>query len=129
QVELVWDHDRADLDLHFSKAGAELHGPDDCNGWSCEPAFGVPGDPVHSGDKLSGFGPERVTWEEPVDGQYDIRVRYVSALGAENQEVPATVRVRLYGSVARELHFELTEPGQVWNAGRLQWPSGQVVVP
>lgn len=126
QIELVWDHDRADLDLHFSKAGAELHGPDDCNGWSCEPSFGLPGDPIHSGDKLSGFGPERVTWTEPVDGTYDIRVRYVSALGASNLTVPATVRVRLYGTVARELHFNLTQPEQVWKAGTIHWPSGQV---
>lgn len=126
EVELVWSHPVADLDLHFLAEGGELYGESDCNGHQCAPDFGAPGDPAHSGDKLSGFGPERVVWQAPQDGRYAVRVRYVSPQGSSEIQVRATVRFVLHGVIAREVQRVLETPGEVWDVAVVEWPSGRV---
>lgn len=132
-VELVWDHPVADLDLHFIEDGAAMFSARDCHGFNPNPDFGVQGDPfddpVHSGDVLSGFGPETVTYEEPADGRYHVAVRYASAQGAADTRVRATVRIYLYGVIHRELTRTFEQPGTVWNAASVDWPTGSVTVP
>lgn len=125
EVELVWDHPVADLDLHFSAPGVELHDPEDCNGWECEPSFGDEG-LTHSGDILAGYGPESVFWEDPPDGSYLIRVHYASAMGSSQLKVRATLRIHRFGIVIRELSHVFDRPDATWTVGTLKWPSGEV---
>lgn len=128
-VALLWDHSTADLDLHMRPDGAALNGPLDCHGYQPRPDWGVAGpedDPFHTGDRLSGFGPERIVYENPVDGRYRIAARYVSSQGSGELAVRATVRVYLYGQIHSEITRVLTTPGEVWEVASLAWPSGAV---
>lgn len=129
-VELVWDHPIADLDLHLRPEGEEFQGPKDCFFAQLRPDWGVQGDqsddPLHLGDRLSGFGPERVVHENPPDGRYLATVVYKSAQGAAQTSATATVRVFLYGVIQREVKHTFSKPGEVWNAALIGWPNGAV---
>jgi hypothetical protein len=129
-VELVWDHPVADLDLHLREEGAELDSLDDCFGANRAPDFGANGDPdddpFHAGDKLSGFGPERVVYEDPRNGRFQVAVKYVSAQGSPEPALTATVRVYLFGVVQSEASLTMTSPGTVWDALVVEWPTGNV---
>jgi len=129
-VELVWNHPLADLDLHFLEENTPLDGSRDATGERPDPDFGLQGypddDPHHSADKLAGFGPEWVVYEKPADGRYQVIVKYVSANGSADLAVPATVRVHEYGVVVAERQFAFSQPGETWEACRVEWPSGVV---
>lgn len=128
-IELLWDHPTADLDVHLRPEGTAFDGLSDCTWFNPSPDWGAPGDPsddpMHMGDKLSGFGPERVVYEAPADGRYVAAVKYVSAQGSSRLEVTATLRVFVFGVVARELTRAFTAPGQTWDAAVIAWPGGQ----
>lgn len=130
-VQLIWDHPIADLDLHFLRPGDALDTVNDCSWEHPHPDWGVVGDPnddpAHLGDKLSGFGPETVVYEQPPDGRYRIVVKYASAQGSATPQLRATVRVYLYGAVQRELDHVMNGAGEVWEAGTVDWPTGLVL--
>ncbi len=132
-IELLWDHPVADLDLHFRRPGDALNGPMDCFWANPHPDWGVQGDPTDDptdlGDKLAGFGPEYVVYDQPPAGEYVMAVDYVSANGASNTKLTATLRVWLYGAVVQELDHSMSTPGEVWTAGTVAWPSGAVTLP
>lgn len=129
-VELTWDHPLADLDLHVRPENTPFNGPKDCTGDRPHPDWGLEGspddDPSHSGDVLSGYGPERVLMEAPAEGRYVIAARYVSPQGSPNRTVRATVRVRLYGVIVSELQHLFDDVGEVWETAAVAWPSGLV---
>lgn len=129
-VQLTWSHPTADLDLHVRPLGQAFGGDADCTWWNPNPDWGQLGDPnddpAHLGDRLSGFGPEYVIYEEPADGQYTIAVKYISPQGSSDLKVRATVRVFLYGAIQREMQHEFTSPSTVWTPAAVTWPSGVV---
>ena len=121
-VELVWDQVPPDLDLHFLQAGAQLQSAGDCFWANPAPAFG----PHHGGDKLVGYGPETVSWTTPTAGTYSIEVVYVSSHDASIPATTAQVRVYAQGVLAADLSHAFSKVGEVWTAGTVDWPSGQV---
>jgi hypothetical protein len=121
-VELIWDQIPPDLDLHFLQAGAQLQSAGDCWWANPDPAWG----PHHWGDKLTGYGPERVTWQAPTPGTYGIEVVYAAAHGAANPATTAQIRIYAQGVLAADLTHAFTAQGQVWKAGTVDWPSGRV---
>ena len=121
-VELVWDQQAPDLDLHFLQAGAQLQGAGDCSWANPDPAFG----PHHGGDKLTGYGPETVSWKTPAAGTYGIQVVYVSSHNAVSPLTTAQVRIYAQGVLAADLSHAFTRAGEVWTAGTVDWPSGRV---
>lgn len=131
EVSLVWDHPSADLDLHMMPEGEGLNSPLDCYGYQPNPDWGVPGfpddDPAHLGDRLSGFGPERVVYEQPVDGRYALAVKYVSPQGSAQTSMRATLRVLMYGVIIVNTTRTLETPGEVWDVGTIEWPSGRFI--
>lgn len=120
----------ADLDLHVLRPGDVLYTANDCSWEHPNPDWGTAGDPnddpYHLGDKLSGFGPERVVYEEPPDGGYRVAVKYVSSQGSASPALNATVRVRMYGVIVRETTRAMGAAGEVWEAGTVAWPSGDL---
>lgn len=130
-VELVWDHPLADLDLHVLRPSDVLDSADDCSWEHPHPDWGVSldpnDDPVHLGDKLSGFGPERVVYEAPPDGGYRIVVRYVSPQGSPSPLLNATIRIRMYGVIVSEATRPMAITGELWEAGTIVWPTGDLV--
>ena len=130
-VQLVWDQLAPDLDLHFLQQGAQLNGASDCFWANPNPVwFAGTADqnPHHLGDKLTGYGPETVTWKEPAPGTYALAVAYKSANGAANTATGAQVRIYAQGVLVADLAHTLSAPGEVWNAGTVEWPSGKVTV-
>ena len=121
-VELVWDQQAPDLDLHFLQAGAPLLSAGDCFWANPDPAFG----PHHGGDKLVGYGPETVSWKTPTAGTYGIEVAYASAHDAASPATRAQVRVYAQGVLAADLSHAFTRVGETWTAGTVDWPSGHV---
>ena len=121
-VELVWDQVPPDLDLHFLQAGAQLQSAGDCFWGSPDPAFG----PHHGGDKLTGYGPETVSWKAPTAGTYGIQVVYVSAHAAASPLTTAQIRVYAQGVLAADLSHAFSHVGEIWTAGTVDWPSGHV---
>lgn len=129
-VELVWDHAVTDLDLHFLAPGATLYGPGDCWWGNPAPDLGVLGDPADDPrldrDDLAGFGPELMTYTDPVAGTYRIVVDFPKANGAADPTTRATVRVFEYGVIVAELSRTLDGPRTLWNVAAVDWPSGEV---
>jgi hypothetical protein len=136
-VELTWDQKDTDLDLVVFK-GANLQpvfapGPDNCGVGNCTVALPGPrwdgasaprqgGNPLHQGNVQSGFGPERVTINAPVAGQYVVGVKYTNDfnLGVSSALVRITWRGRLIGQARRGL-----TRGQEWIAVRVTLPEGR----
>ena len=128
-VTLVWDQERPDLDLYLLEAGAQVGTPGDCGFTNPNPSWfdgGFDKNPHHLGDKLVGYGPETVQWKDPAAGTYGLAVVYKSANGLAPPDVTARVRVTAFGIVVAELSKVLKTPGEVWNAGSVDWPSGRV---
>lgn len=129
-VELVWDKVPPDLDLHFLAPGATLGSPGDCYWANPAPmwtAGGADANPVHHGDKLTGYGPETVSWKQPATGTYSLAVAYKNANGAADPATGAQLRVYAQGVLVADLSHTLQFAGEVWNAGTVDWPSGKVV--
>ncbi len=128
-VELVWDQERPDLDLHLLQQGATVGSNGDC-GWTNPDPVWFPGgygnNPHLLSDKLVGYGPETVQWKTPAVGSYGLSVVYKSANGLNPAGVTARVRVTAFGIVVAELSKALSTPGEVWNAGTVAWPTGRV---
>ena len=122
-VELIWDKDDADLDLHLVKGGAEIFdSPDDCCFCNRSPDWGVMGgadDPRFAIDNEYGFGPEEVKIDLPADDDYAVRVHYYADKGGAS--TTATVRVWVEGEIAHEESMLLTH-NDLWNVGYIRWP-------
>lgn len=141
EVELVWDHPVADLDLLLLREGDavpvdDVDPPLACSWHTPRPDWGVAGrtedDPRHEGDKLAGYGPERVRYAAPVEGAYRVAVRYRSAQSVVRPEqlpADAVVRIKVRGVVVRERAHRLLAPGEVWDAGTVTWPGGGTSTP
>lgn len=79
-VELTWDTDGADLDLHLVQEGGEYYvKPGDCTYCNPSPDWGAAGDannPSLDLDDRYGYGPENINLADPADGDYTIYVHY-----------------------------------------------------
>ena len=122
-VELVWDRDEADLDLHLAQAGTEFYdSPGDCSPCNTAPDWGAAGaldDPRYAIDNTDGFGPEEIKIDEPADGDYTVMVHYSGDHGGGS--TMATVRIWVEGEEAGEYEM-LLEHNELWNLGYIRWP-------
>ncbi len=131
-VEMFWDNQRTDIDLHLLRApGATLGSPaDDCHYASPSPDWGQLGnatdDPAFERDALIGYGPEIIGYVNPVDGVFRVATRFANdhLSGAPGSQV--TVRIYHYGVLKAELKKRLEQPGEVWNVADIEWPSGTI---
>lgn len=130
-VELSWDTDQTDVDLHLlnaSESGTFYQSPWDCHYANPAPDWGEIGeeldDPRLDRDDTNGYGPENINIPEPKPAIYEILVHYYS----DDQVGPTTARVRVF--LSGQLVFEdsalLLQTGKVWRVGKVQLPIGQV---
>lgn len=134
-VELSWDTDRTDLDVHL------IH-ETDCGGGNCfaappsdcffqnpAPDWG-PAGPIGNAtldlDALQGFGPENVNVADPEEGTQSYRVVVNYYDDRDEGASTATVRIYLQGYLAYEGSSVLGSTGDNWDVATIQWPSGQV---
>jgi hypothetical protein len=146
-VEMVWDNDVTDMDLHFLAPGGMMFSNLDC--WWGNPTpttFGIMGDPttdpidsrcpppnICNGDALEGPGPEYVWYPNPFPTSstatpvtYNVDVHFYKTNGATNPVSNVTIRIFEYGLDVAEFKQQLTAAGQKWNACTVEWPSGTV---
>jgi hypothetical protein len=123
-VEMFWSSGDSDLDLHLAQEDTPIFlEPSDCNYCNPNPDWGDAGvgsdDPSLDLDDTSGYGPENINIQAPVDGAYDVHVHYFRDSGAG--AVTATVRVYLDGEVGWE-SSEVLEYDDRWFVGTVLWP-------
>lgn len=143
RIELTWDHPDSDVDLHLLQEGGTFCDcATDTHYRDCgrEPNWfpATPGaNPRLDVDDRSGFGPENINVDGHgpsrfiPDGRYTIAAHYF----ASNSEVSTwptsvsvvTIRVYVFGLLAGELSHELVSAGDLWIAGQIEWPSGQII--
>ncbi len=128
-VELVWDLEGSDVDLHLvhASAGGTLFDEHlDCSSRNPAPDWGPSGpdgNPQLDVDDTDGFGPENINLTVPESGaSYKVAVHYFKGPG------PTNTRVRLF--ISGDKRFEQTQfidqPGTVWEVATIHWPSGDI---
>jgi hypothetical protein len=126
-IELTWDTDSADLDLHLLQEDAEFfEEPGDCTYCNPNPKWGADGtgnDPRLDLDDRGGYGPENINLYEPDDGQYRVMVHYFEEHG--DDAVTATVRIYSYGILQTSLS-RVMQRNELWEVGVVNWPEGTV---
>ena len=130
-VELSWDIDVSDVDLHLVAEGGSLfHQTLDCYFGNCMTGLewgvaGPAGNPTLDLDDVQGYGPENVNIEAPTDGTtYKVSVHYWSDDGLGS--TTATIRIYLSGQLQFEAAQSLNATGRTWDVATIAWPSGTV---
>ena len=134
-VQLEWNADDSDVDLHLVRPGAELF---DCRG-DCyyqnpSPDWGAPAEPVDNPfldvDNVTGFGPENINVADPSPGTYTVVAHYYldqdQAGRAGPHPTQATVRIFVRGQLALESTQLLDGTDRTWEVAQIEWPSGDV---
>lgn len=128
-VELSWDTDDSDLDLHMVQAGASMYdSPEDVCWCNDGPDWGELGvsedDPELALDNEEGYGPEDTRLLVPADGEYEIWAHYFHDKGGHT--TTATVKVWINGREVSAAEVELTN-NEAWRVGYVRWPEAVFV--
>ncbi len=118
-VQLTWDSASNDIDLHLARNGTTWCGTDDCYyGGRTRNWGGGGGNPSLDIDDLTGFGPENITIDTPVDGNYTVGADFYSG------SVPTTVTVKIFiGGQLEYEGFQFMSAGQ-WLPARVDIRNG-----
>ncbi len=135
-VQLTWDTDETDLDLHLvQEPGPFWHTTNDVYWCNQEPEWGVAGlddNPNLDNDEFDGFGPETTTIPTPAAGTYRIAVHYFGEGGGILEcndgcgPTNATVRVFVDTVEVGTWTRTLTGLGDMWTVATIEWPSKAV---
>ena len=123
-LELTWDRDYTDVDLHLvneQPAAAFYEAPWDCYFQNTNPDWGVPGvsadDPLLPADIDDGFGPEIIGLRQPAPGNYRVWSHYYCDDGFGGTE--ATVKLFFNGALVAEASAPLVHTGETWEVASL----------
>lgn len=134
-VQLTWDTAVNDIDLHVIKASGPYCSAQSCYYANCKPtAFNRPdwdgvsghtaGDPTLDVDDLSGYGPENINIDQPVDATYTTGVHFYSGSQPSN----ATVKIFVNGGLAYENTQLISSSDDFWEVAQIQWSQGAAIV-
>lgn len=133
-IEVVWDQENADVDLHLVKPGGQLFDcNDDCYFANPQPDWGEEGswadDPFLDGDDIDGYGPEVVNVSVPMVGSYMVAAYYFSDSfeGEVGGPTSAVISIYSYGDLVGEFGpVLLTDTGKTWEVCWVDWPLGEI---
>lgn len=124
-VQLVWDHPRADLDLHILKEGGNVFTHEgDCYFSNREPEWFEPlaANPTLDADDDQGYGPENSNIEAPLPGsRWRVLVHYWNKQTDGDAFTVATLRVYAYGQLIGEFPHSFEDDEVLWRAVEVQW--------
>lgn len=138
-IQLVWDHPRADMDLHMVRDGGALFNHDgdvyfsnrvpeftaDTPSWSENPDE----NPRLDVDDNSGYGPENINVKHPAPGaRFTVAAHYWNAQST-TAGATATLRVYVLGRQAIELTQVFESDQQMWRALEIVWPTDPLGTP
>ncbi len=148
-VQLIWDTNDTDLDLHLVKpsgsiwdtSGAEPPTSDtgsDCYYSNCVPEEGYEnpvdwsdcGHPSLDIDDRNGLGPENINLDDPCDsfsGDYYVYVHFWDSR-TQTQPTTATVRIYIMGLFEREYQMTLNEEHLLWDVAHIRWNNNTALV-
>ncbi len=131
RIEMFWNTDGTDMDVHLANPTAtRWFSDDDCYYANChDPGslnWGAPGtadDPRLDIDDVNGFGPENINIDDPSTGVYTVGVHAFSGRG------DVTVRIYCGGSSTEaEAEFGPTRIGPRGGGGRDFWRVAEVAI-
>jgi hypothetical protein len=136
-VQLSWDSGSYDIDLHLIRAAGPYCSADSCYYGNCKTTSlnraewdgvaGVTGgDPTLDIDDLSGYGPENINVDFPLDGTYTVGVHAYSFTLSE--PTWATLKIFVNGALAYEDARELVAGRDFWEVSEVQWSNGAAIV-
>lgn len=137
-VQITWDAE-VDLDLHVLNGSSSplFEIPGDACYCNSNPDWGAAGvaadDPSLDWDERNGFGPETTTILAPAAGRYPVKVHYYGQFGASFcEDIPcpvttATARIFVDGEEVATAVGTLSNQGDIWHAGAVEWPSGTFI--
>jgi hypothetical protein len=121
-VEMIWNNDPVDMDLHLVIDGGVFGGEGDCNAYNPDAGFSCsPGS-----DHLVGPGPESIAVAVPPTADYEVECKLYDAHNTTDDSTIVTVRVYVYGVLAAQVCQQLDSVGALWPAVTIAWPSGEV---
>ena len=131
RVGLTWDELGDDFELHLVRPGGKINTDDDCTWTTCVgsgPDWGVEGDPSDDPrkdvDNTGAYGPENIFLANPEAGTYTVLVEHWSN---GDPQAPGTVTFNVSGTTT-VVDIGALAPQEVWTAGTIEWPSGEVTV-
>ena len=133
-VELYWEHDSDDMDLHIVRPNGSLETDGDCYYWNCVSGgwldWGVIGfaddDPSLDIDDITGTGPENTNILFPENGVFEIWVHDFPG----SVFTPAnTVYVRIYlsGELAWEGSQVISGENSYTRFAQVVWPDAEII--
>jgi hypothetical protein len=133
-IELEWDQDDCDVDLHLVRPGGTLFDCEsDCYYANMNPDWGTQGDylddPFLDYDDVDGFGPENTNLSEPMPGVYKVTMHYYNDTyeGMGGGPTAATVRVYSYGVLLQEFGpTTLQKTDKTWDVCNVTWPGAAI---
>ena len=125
-IELTWDVDNTDLDLHFISPEGAYYSQEDCFYGNPNPDWGIANDrtdnPTLSFDDEGSERRESITYAQPFDGVYNIYALYYRNLGAEYPYVTPHVTIYAEGNMIADFDGpRLTSESSVWHVGMIDW--------
>lgn len=125
-IELTWDIDQTDLDLHLVAPEGTYYSVDDCFYGNPNPDWGVVNDrtdnPTLSFDDEGSERRESITYLQPFDGIYSVYALYYRNLGADYPYVTPHITIYAEGNVIADFDGpRLTTESSVWHIGDLDW--------
>ena len=126
RIELTWDRDYTDVDLHLvdeTAGGTFFSEPYDCYFQNRAPDWGVAGstddDPVLPFDQDEGYGPEVIGIHTPAAATYHVFANYYCDDGFGG--TGATIRLYANGALQTEAHSTLVHTGDLWDVATVQF--------
>ena len=127
-IQLVWDTDGSDVDLHFLHQLANLNwaingnNPYDCFFNNVNPDWGsqAGNDPILDIDNITGFGPENINLDEPEPNhEYHVGIFYYDdhGTGATN----ATARIYINHQLEFEIDGKRIQNRELWFVATIIW--------
>jgi cysteine-rich repeat protein len=134
-VELTWDQDDHDIDLHLIRGGDHERAfldDADCYFANCVPqTVGVPvmhwgssaqgDDPFLDVDDLDGLGPEVISIPAPERGMSYLIALHMFRFDRGNSATTATIKVFVDGEVVREISQAMPDAEDWWDALLVTW--------
>lgn len=134
-IEMEWDVDNSDVDMHLVKPGGQLFDcDDDCYYANMSPDWGNPGDtmddPFLDYDDVDGYGPENTNISEPQPGTYKLFMHYYNDAyeGWSGGQTNVTVRIFSYGTLLGTFTEKLHQTNDVWDVANIDWPGANITV-
>jgi hypothetical protein len=132
-VQLTWDVAQNDIDMHLLRNSGDYCSTDDCYYGNCKATASRPnwdgqttqyGDPTLDVDDLSGYGPENINIDSPVDGTYRVGVHFFSG----STQTYVTAKIFLNGALRAEYTRQFTADDDFWEVADVQWSAGAAIV-